>query len=121
MEGAMKWAAKLTRRIAALERRLVRMKGERRFLIDSNRRLRREAAPQAKRPPGMALKVISKRRPNVGRWYLGIGRGSNVAFWNGRMFHYIEEVMGEKSCGHWNDGPPFGCFQPFEEIDHRKY
>lgn len=29
--------------------------------------------------------------------------------------------MGEKSCNHWDDGPPFGCFQPFEEIDHRKY
>jgi len=115
---------RLTRRIASLEKRLAQLKQERRFLRDSYERLRRNAPPPAERPIGPALKVIPKRRLNVGRWYLGIGRGSNVALWAGKGFKFIAEAemdYQEKSCNHWDDGPPFGCFQPFEEIDHARY
>jgi hypothetical protein len=111
----------LVRKIQSLMRQVVRLNLERRFLRDSYERLRKEKAPVAQRPEGLMLKIIPKKRLNAGRWYLGIGRGSNVAFWTGREFWYLEEIMGEKACGHWEDGAPFGCFQPFEEIDHRKY
>lgn len=111
----------LLRMVASLRVRNEHLKRERRFLRDSYERLRREAAPAATRPEGPVLRRIPKRRLVVGRWYLGIGRGSNVAFWDGKGFSYIEKIMGKKSCDHWDDGPPFGCFQPFEEIDDRKF
>jgi len=65
--------------------------------------------------------MIPKVGLNAGRWYLGIGRGYNVAFWTGTDFWYLEEEEGLKRCNHWNDGSPYGCFQPFEEIADRKY
>ena len=111
----------LKKKIARLRERLTRLKTERRFLMERLRGLKEQAAPPAVRPPGPRIRVITKRCLNRGRWYLGIGRGSNVALWDGRGFRYIEAVMGDKSCHHWDDGPPFGCFQPFEEIDHHKY
>lgn len=109
------------KRIARLLKRMERMKAERHFLIGRYEQLKEEVRVPAERPRGQTLKCIPKKKLGLGRWYLGIGRGSNVAFWDGQQFLYFEEIMGEKVCNHWDDGPPYGCFQPFEEIDHRKY
>jgi hypothetical protein len=91
---------------------------------ESYRRLKERTALPAERPSGETLKVIPKDQLNIGRWYLGIGRGSNVALWTGEDFLFIsdnETGYGEKRCDHWDDGPPFGCFQPFEELPHEKF
>lgn len=107
--------------IVLLQNRIQELQRERWFMLCRMRLLEKETARLAKRPEGDTLKCIPKSNLTPGRWYLGIGRGSNVAFWTGKEFCYFEEDMGEKSCNHWEDGPPFGCFQPFEEIDCRKY
>lgn len=109
------------KKIVLLRGHVARLKRELRFLLDRYERLSRESAPAATRPEGQVLRCIPKKQLISGRWYLGIGRGSNVAFWDGKGFSYIEEIMGMKSCDHWDDGPPFGCFQPFEEIDGLKF
>src|SRR5882672_589221 len=112
---------KVGARLRALRERITQQKTFERFLSDRVERLENELAPPAMRPKGETLKIIPKETLIHGRWYMGIGRGSNVAFWTGSEFWYLEEIMGQKVCNHWDDGAPFGCFQPFEEIEHRKY
>lgn len=72
--------ARLMKYVASLKARIARLKCGRRLLQDGYERLRRQTAPPAERPEGTIFKVIPKRHLNAGRWYLGIGRGSNVAF-----------------------------------------
>lgn len=104
--------------------RLRRMRRDFSFMRDSYRCLKERSTVPAQRPQTPDLRCIPKAELNVGRWYLGIGRGSNVALWNGEEFVFISDNelgYSEKRCDHWDDGPPFGSFQPFEEIVHEKF
>lgn len=64
------------------------------------------------------LKQLPKEKLIKDRWYLGRGRNSNIAYWDGQVFITlglemniprikIEEYYTEKE----------GCFQPFHLID----
>ena len=49
-------------------------------------------------------------------WYLGSGRGSDVAYWDGHKFHIFRNKWGEAdhtTCAHWDDAGPF---LPMQEI-----
>lgn len=115
---------RLKAKIAKLEATLTRAKAERHFMIETISYLKRQVAPPVIHPRGQDLRMIPKRKLNSGRWYLGIGRGSNVALWSGKDFLFVSEAengLDLKRADHWDDGPPFGCFQPFEEIAQHKY
>ena len=65
------------------------------------------------------LKAIPRNELVPGSWYVGVGRGSNVALWTGYDFVYIDKKFDQwvvKECDHYLDGPPFGCFLPTERI-----
>ena len=49
-------------------------------------------------------------------YYLGSGRGSDVGYWDGAVFHIFREKFSRAdstSCSHWDDGGPF---VPMREI-----
>jgi hypothetical protein len=65
--------------------------------------------------------MIEKKDLKKGAWYLGSGRGSYVALWNGEEFLWpamgMSGTWGYDSGAHYEEG---GCFLPMEEI-HDKY
>lgn len=72
----------------------------------------------------MTWKIIPKDKLEVGRWYLGAGRGTAIALWNGGEFQFLGQKFEKyvtKFCDHYDDGPPYGCFAPFELVDDEKY
>jgi hypothetical protein len=64
--------------------------------------------------------MIPKNELKKGSWYSGSGRGSHVALWDGKMFHWIgEEWVGQpavQSGLHYDEG---GCFAPMELVPDR--
>ena len=57
-------------------------------------------------------KAIPTKNLVIWRWYVGMGRGSNVAIWDGKYFIYVEQKFGSavmKYCDHSSDK---GCFFP---------
>lgn len=68
------------------------------------------------------MKAIARKHLRVGQWYLGLGRGSSVAMWNGKTFMFFSEKFGQmvqKECSY--AGEESGCFCPLEEILQDKY
>lgn len=60
--------------------------------------------------------MIPKKDLKVHSYYIGSGRGSHVAMWNGKSFVWPANEMGHWGVdegGHYEDG---GCFLPMEEI-----
>lgn len=65
--------------------------------------------------------MIAKKDLKKNSWYLGSGRGSQVAMWNGKHFVWPDEEWGlpaVQAGAHYDDG---GCFAPMEEIQSDKY
>lgn len=66
----------------------------------------------------MNRKKIPISELKVGRWYIGRGRNSNIAFWNGEDFLTISKKMKDwviKAEPYYTELD--GCFQPFKEIN----
>ena len=66
----------------------------------------------------MKLEVLPQEQLIPFRWYVGRGRTSNVALWDGENFLTISEKGGEMVV----KGEPYyetdsGCFQPFVLVD----
>lgn len=65
--------------------------------------------------------MIAKKDLVKGRWYLGCGRGSQVAQWDGGQFQWVGDEWGlpaVQSGKHYEEG---GCFLPMEEISSDRY
>lgn len=66
--------------------------------------------------------MINKKDLKKHSWYVGCGRGSNVARWDGATF--LWPTMGESGTWgtdagrHYEDG---GCFRPMEEINEDRF
>ena len=66
----------------------------------------------------MKLTIIPKDQLTPLRWYVGRGRTSNVALWDGEIFLTIADKGGQMVV----KGEPYyeaesGCFQPFLLVD----
>lgn len=49
-------------------------------------------------------------------YYLGSGRGADVGFWDGKLFHIFRQKFDRAdstTCDHWDNGGPF---LPIQEI-----
>jgi hypothetical protein len=60
--------------------------------------------------------MIAKKDLKLNAWYAGCGRGSHVAMWDGKQFHWVGyewSQIGVQSGAHYDDG---GCFAPMAEI-----
>ena len=69
----------------------------------------------------MKLTIIPKDQLIPLRWYVGRGRTSNVALWDGEIFLTIADKGGQMVV----KGEPYyeaesGCFQPFLLVDEGK-
>lgn len=65
--------------------------------------------------------MIPKKDLKKYGWYLGSGRGSQIALWNGSEFVWPAFEMTAWGCdsgAHYEDG---GCFLPMEELPAEKY
>jgi len=65
----------------------------------------------------MKLTVLEKDELAAGRWYVGRGRTSNVALWDGEIFLTIGNDFGAAIKREPYYEPDGGCFQPFLLLD----
>ncbi len=65
--------------------------------------------------------IIPKDKLKKWGWYMGPGRGSNIAIWDGQAFQFITQLesgVGINTCSHYDDG---GCFAPIEHLHDSLY
>jgi len=64
--------------------------------------------------------MIQKKDLKQNSYYLGSGRGSHVAMWDGKQFIWpatqMNGVVGIDAGAHYEDG---GCFLPMEEVPEK--
>jgi len=64
-------------------------------------------------------KFISKSDLQVGAYYIGECRNSNIALWNGKQFLYIREKFGShflEDINHPQDDNGYDLFYPYKVV-----